>query len=357
MQILSYAQEKNITISKIGISKPPCKNCEENLESSKVEHEHAEDGNQNPKNFEDPRAINTKRLATIKNSTFKWVVQNSLPRNANEVKEAAKKSAELRMMFNCTVNSATLLDMYDNYDREAWARHESCFANKGSYQSDRTWRKGAYARAGLYQASTGGSVIDARVNLLCASANAEVSMAGVSAGFKFILASVELNVGPVHLSCGLKASTGFAVGVDGIEVQFLGTGFTVGPKKIRLSISVLDLEMNPNAVVAALFISISNEFHSDFKVDDDDVFKSLMFAIAQFLHGGPPPPPAGACAAITIEKPRKSAPIELMVAQPVRQPEWLTTKQPKTQTTSSSWNFNILEYLFPKQKEQNVLTH
>ncbi|OCT58823.1 hypothetical protein XELAEV_18001311mg [Xenopus laevis] len=64
------------------------------------------------------------------------------------------------------------------------------------------------------------------------SAGVEASATGASVRARAELASVTASVGPLNATLALGVDTGVEVGEDGFGVQFLGTGFKVGPRSI-----------------------------------------------------------------------------------------------------------------------------
>lgn len=212
-----------------------------------------------------PSDIDTKTMArSIKeqNISFKWVFRHNVPLNQDQLHQALSRVAGFNKSFDCTITGASLFRLYDNYDRKEWVKAEKLFNQSGSYSSDRTDRQGACWRGGVLEASAGKSEFEVSASVLTASANAEYSLSGVSAGFTACLASVQIKAGPVEVSVGFKACTGVSIGIDHIEATFLGTGFRFGPKEIRLKMSALELKINPNGVIFALLCFIYHETKS-----------------------------------------------------------------------------------------------
>ncbi|XP_075143314.1 uncharacterized protein LOC142218464 [Leptodactylus fuscus] len=156
-------------------------------------------------------------------------------------KEGVLKRVEVEKKPSVSVASASvsasrLLNMIDTADRKADAYAVGTYATSGTYAhckdepGKRIPRAGAFAGAGVGKARAEFSVFDAEANGPNACAGAEASALGVSAMARAEVGSVSANAGPVNVSLGLGVDTGVSAGVDGVEVQFLGTGFSIGPK-------------------------------------------------------------------------------------------------------------------------------
>ena len=310
MQILAYARKNGIKIHRIGISKAACMKCKEELDELGIEHEHCESGNPHPKNWKASKDMKTKNFRTIhtfkpqpKTSKFKWVFHHNWPPTMKQFNYNVKRSVKLQTTFNCTVSNAALLDIYDNYDRKPWRQAKYWYRSSGKHQSDRTYRKGVYWETGVLQASAGASIFSVNFSLVTVSANAEINALGVSAGINATLINLQFNAGFVNISCGIKATTGFSVGADGIEFQFLGSGFSYGPQKIKLSSPLCDIIVNPNAIVGLLFIVLSNTPKEGIDPKCFDDFQLLISYIKKNF-GGQPPPPASSPTLLTVTNQR-----------------------------------------------------
>uniref|UniRef100_A0A672LN68 Uncharacterized protein n=1 Tax=Sinocyclocheilus grahami TaxID=75366 RepID=A0A672LN68_SINGR len=139
-----------------------------------------------------------------------------------------------------------IIRMIDTYDRPAGANAEGGYAKQGFYASGfenksgkRIPKAGYLAEAGVGRACAEYSVFEAVAKGPNASVGAEASTVGVGAMAPAEIASASAKAGPVGVKVGLGFDTGASAGVDGVEVKFLGTGVTIGPKT---SISVLGSE-------------------------------------------------------------------------------------------------------------------
>ena len=323
MQILSYARENGNKINKIGISKPPCACCKQVLDQKVVQNYHLNKGNQNPKNWKTPKEIKTiayARKVEKEQSKFKWNFKKNIS-SSSESKKNIKKHLEVKSSFDCTISNGTVLNVIDNIDRPLSLRNDLRYGNIGTYSSDRTLRKGVYARAGYCETSMSKSLVDVRFSLLTASANAEINAAGISAGINAILFNVQINFGVLTLSYGMKASTGFSVGADGIEAQFLGNGFSFGPKKIFLKTTYFEIGINPNALVGALLAAIYHFSKMDIDPEFHDIFDELINFIKNEFFGGkpPPPPPAEAMYRNNISKNKTETKVQITVQPQIYQ--------------------------------------
>jgi hypothetical protein len=86
MQALAYARQTGDSIEGVGVSKPPCAPCEQQLDRQNVEHDHDGDGLQSPRNWEDPENIETEAFATISKRKVKvegnlWEISHNIPKN------------------------------------------------------------------------------------------------------------------------------------------------------------------------------------------------------------------------------------------------------------------------------------
>ncbi|XP_075178276.1 uncharacterized protein LOC142250096 [Anomaloglossus baeobatrachus] len=90
-------------------------------------------------------------------------------------------------------------------------------------------RMGAKCEAGVGKARAVYSVLEAEAKGPSAGAGAEISATEVGAMARAEIGSVSAAAGPVKATLGLAVDTGIRAGADGLEVQFLGTGVTLGP--------------------------------------------------------------------------------------------------------------------------------
>ncbi|RXN07873.1 hypothetical protein ROHU_032073 [Labeo rohita] len=142
--------------------------------------------------------------------------------------------------------SSDIIGMIDTFDRPFKTTAESGYAKKDSYASGfenkpgKRIPKATYiAEAGYGRARIEASVLEAKAKGPNASFGAEASVAGVRAMAQAEVASASAKAGPVGVKVGLGFDTGASVGADGVEVKFLGTGISIGPKT---SVSVLGSE-------------------------------------------------------------------------------------------------------------------
>ncbi len=136
--------------------------------------------------------------------------------------------------------------MIDTYDRQASPNTEGGYAKQSFYASGfenkpgkRIPKVGYKAEAGIGRARTKAGVFEAEAKGPNASAAAEISPVGVGAIARAEIASASAKAGPLGVKVGVGFDTGASIGVDGVEVKFLGTGISIGPK---ISISVLGSE-------------------------------------------------------------------------------------------------------------------
>ncbi|XP_043099478.1 uncharacterized protein LOC122353873 [Puntigrus tetrazona] len=149
-----------------------------------------------------------------------------------------------------TVNASVknLVSMIDTFDRPEGTYVEGTYIKSGTYirgledaPGERLPRFGAGAEAGVGRAGAEFSVFEAEAKGPNASAGVEANVTGVGAMARAELASASAQAGPVGVKVGLGVDTGASVGADGVEVKFLGTGFSIGPKT---SISLLGSEVS-----------------------------------------------------------------------------------------------------------------
>ncbi|KAM3617072.1 uncharacterized protein V6R79_001806 [Siganus canaliculatus] len=133
--------------------------------------------------------------------------------------------------------STGLIGMIDIYDRPGKAYTAGAFSAADAFAEGykdkpgkRIPKAGAYAGAGMGYARAEWSVLDAEARGPNAAVGAGASATGVQAMAKAELAGASASAGPVKAKVGLAADTGISIGLDGIEIKFLGTGFSIGPK-------------------------------------------------------------------------------------------------------------------------------
>ncbi|KAG5835992.1 hypothetical protein ANANG_G00249880 [Anguilla anguilla] len=89
---------------------------------------------------------------------------------------------------------------------------------------------GAKAEAGFGRAKVEASVLGAELRGPNAQASAGVSPVAAVAMVRAELLSAKCSLGPVHFQGGAGFDTGGSLGFHGMEVKFLGCGFTLGRK-------------------------------------------------------------------------------------------------------------------------------
>ncbi len=149
---------------------------------------------------------------------------------------------------SANVSVSNAINMIDTFDRPADSSAESTYARSGTYAVNpedkpgkRIPRAGAFAEAGVGRARAEFSVFEAEAKGPNASARADANVVGAGAMARAEIASASAQAGPVGVKVGLAVDTGISAGVDGLEVKFLGTGFSIGPKT---SISLLGSEVS-----------------------------------------------------------------------------------------------------------------
>lgn len=183
---------------------------------------------------------------------------------------------------------------------------EFAYAQSGSYSSNVSTRKGGFVRAGVYEENFIYGLADAKLSIMTTSANAEFNPVldarfKIAAGMSLNLATIEFSLGAVNLSYGIKICTGFSAGVDGVELSFLGSGFSFGPKKIILKTPICDVGLNPNVIFTLLLAFIYSIDISEISAEALELYEFLIDAIKKFFGGRPPPPPPSMSGALLLE--------------------------------------------------------
>uniref|UniRef100_M4A549 Uncharacterized protein n=1 Tax=Xiphophorus maculatus TaxID=8083 RepID=M4A549_XIPMA len=145
---------------------------------------------------------------------------------------------------------AGLLKMIDTYDRPGDAYTEDTYARAGKYAygledkpGKRIPKAGVGTEAGVGKARAVFSVFEAEAKGPNASAGADANPLRASAFARAELASASASAGPLKAKVGLAVDTGASVGPTGVEVQVLGTGFSIG-RKMGVSILGTGIEFN-----------------------------------------------------------------------------------------------------------------
>uniref|UniRef100_A0A8C1VIF1 Uncharacterized protein n=1 Tax=Cyprinus carpio TaxID=7962 RepID=A0A8C1VIF1_CYPCA len=140
-------------------------------------------------------------------------------------------------LVSANAGLTNIINMVDTYDRPADTSTEGTYARSGAYvikpenkPMHRIPRAGVSAEAGVGRARAEFSVFEAEAKGPNASASAEANAVGAEAMARAEIGSVSATAGPVDVKLGLGFDTGASIGVNGLEVKFLGTGFSVGPK-------------------------------------------------------------------------------------------------------------------------------
>lgn len=162
------------------------------------------------------------------------------------IKNSSKKPSVQPASAHVSVSN--VIDMIDTFDRPADAKAEGIYAQSGTYAVNpedkpgkRIPKAGAFAEAGVGRARAEFSVFEAEAKGPNAFARADANVVGVEAIARAEVGSASAQAGPVAVKVGLGVDTGVSVGVDGVEVKFLGTGFSIGP---RTSVSLLGSEVS-----------------------------------------------------------------------------------------------------------------
>uniref|UniRef100_W5NNV6 Si:ch73-106k19.5 n=1 Tax=Lepisosteus oculatus TaxID=7918 RepID=W5NNV6_LEPOC len=140
-------------------------------------------------------------------------------------------------------NSDPIGKMINTFDRGGDASAKGTYAESGTYASGSRGipTAGAFAEAGVGHAKAEFSVFEAEAKGPNASAGVQASPLNASAVARAEVGSASASAGPLEVKAGLGVDTGASVGVDGVEVKLLGTGFKMGPNP---SLSVLGTEVS-----------------------------------------------------------------------------------------------------------------
>ena len=240
---------------------------------------------------------------------FKWEVTLNLPKILNKELIYTKNHVEFKAKLNCNLTNEDFTDFYDNYDRPFSFNCSTWYIEGGTYNSDRTGRKGGYYKAGVLEMVSQMSVFDASLNVLTGSAYAELCpISGCSAGINFSLAEIKINAGHLHVSAGIKFHTCISDGVDGFRIEFLGNGISIGPYEVQFKTTFVDISINLNSIVGLVLIAVS-EIISSSKDGVDPTIKSLFENLLKEIKkvfsdydDSPKPPPPAAGAALILEE-------------------------------------------------------
>ena len=128
MQALAYARETHDRIESIGISKPPCQPCEQQLDRQNVSHHHDEDGLKKPRNWEGPDKIEVEKFAKVSKPKVKFEGdlmhhQNNIPKTGKDLGKGVKQNVKDQQQIHpknlkkVNLNAAAVLDMIDQIDK------------------------------------------------------------------------------------------------------------------------------------------------------------------------------------------------------------------------------------------------
>ncbi|KAK2851937.1 hypothetical protein Q5P01_008213 [Channa striata] len=141
--------------------------------------------------------------------------------------------------YSVTVGVSGALEMIDTFDRPGKAFSAGTYAGAGTFADgfeDKPGRRipkaGVYASAGVGHARAEWRVFDAEAKGPNASAGVGASAASLSARAfaRAEVASASASAGPVRATVGLAVDTGVGVGLTGLDVKVLGTGFSIGSR-------------------------------------------------------------------------------------------------------------------------------
>uniref|UniRef100_A0A673GXR8 Uncharacterized protein n=1 Tax=Sinocyclocheilus rhinocerous TaxID=307959 RepID=A0A673GXR8_9TELE len=144
-------------------------------------------------------------------------------------------------IVDSNVDLVDIINIIDTYDRPADASAEGTYAQSGVKPMKRIPRAGVFAEAGVGRARAEFSVFEAEAKGPNACASAEAYVVGAGAIAQAEIGSASAKAGPVGVKLGLGLDTGASIGPNGVEVKFLGTGFSFGP---RTSLSFLGSEVS-----------------------------------------------------------------------------------------------------------------
>ncbi|CAI9594826.1 unnamed protein product [Staurois parvus] len=149
---------------------------------------------------------------------------------ARSSKEVERQKNPTMGLIDSNISASSLIKTIDTFDRPADAYAEDTYARAGTYATgfidkpgERIPKAGVYAEAGVGRAGAEFSIFEAKAKGPNASAGAEASVVGAGAMARAEVGSVSVGAGPFTAKLGLGVDTGAAVGIDGIEVKFLGT--------------------------------------------------------------------------------------------------------------------------------------
>ncbi|XP_077314564.1 uncharacterized protein LOC143934818 [Lithobates pipiens] len=164
------------------------------------------------------------------------------------LKELDKQKKPTMELPSVNTSAAGLVRIIDTANRPANVYAEDKYVRSGTYlmggtnkPGKRIPKAGVYAEAGVGRAGAELSIFEAKAKGPNVSAGAEASALGASAMARAELGSASASAGPFTVKLGLGVDTGVSAALDGFEVKFLGTGFSIGSKT---SISFLGSELS-----------------------------------------------------------------------------------------------------------------
>jgi len=152
-----------------------------------------------------------------------------MPNSVRHVKSELKNQVKKSIKPKVSVDPGSILDTFENFDKEGSKYAGTLKTFSGSYKKDRTQRWGHHAGASVAEAGASYSVFGANATALSAGAGVEYGLHN-SAYAHATVARASANAGPMEVGVGLSLDTGASIGVDGASIGVLGFGVSVGPK-------------------------------------------------------------------------------------------------------------------------------
>lgn len=283
MQLIAHSHRpgsKGI-VPVIGVSKPPCERCREELNNAptlahptagglsteKVQnwqpgHDH-ETGEVHVKSgielapTTDPESIKWGRTAKpFKYSEYGTKVVKTQGGVATKISTAktfttthvpSSKLGSVPHVFRAAGGKpravggigAMIESVIENHDRDAFADATGTpVADVGTYQTRST--VGAYARAMTVEARAGVSVLEVGARGPNAAIGAHAGPSGLMVYGKAELVRAEASAGGAVVGVGLDVNTGASIGPDGVDASVLGFGFSIGPR-VAVRIPIADV--------------------------------------------------------------------------------------------------------------------
>ncbi|XP_059188356.1 uncharacterized protein LOC131971075 [Centropristis striata] len=183
-------------------------------------------------------SINQQLSPAQQNSAVSQQKTSSINQQLSPAHAVLRREAEVKL------DGAGLIEMIDTYDRPEKTFTAGTYSGAGVYADGfedkpgkRLPKAGVYAGAGVGLFRAQQSIFEVEAKGPNASAGAGVSLTrGAKAFAKAEVASASYAAGPLKAKVGLAVDTGASIGPTGVEMQFLGTGVTIGP---RMAFNVL----------------------------------------------------------------------------------------------------------------------